>query len=424
MKEWIWLIFVCVLSLRLQAQTNPRTFLILVDTSFSMAREQQGIKRVVHALVLDGFGGRAQQGDQLKIWTFNETVFTNRFAPATWAQDQNQPLADATSLFVDRIRFAKTTRMERASEALMEEVRSVPTCYVFILTDGEEPLKGTPFDRQLNKLFVEFERQARREKVPLVSSFMGQNGRLVSWRFHAGTGPLQMPDVPDPGPLASERFVTNLVSSARVSTDRSPVPTLASAPVTNEVRVVLAPLVQTNAPPPSAPAPIPAAVEKPTQPLTDQKAPTAQPLPAIDAPIRRKSDDAPPVAKTGPPTNSVTLPKNLSSSTELPRTEVKDNAPVTLPPAPESNKTSPTPTVAIAEPSPATSNKPPKPAIALVTPPSSSPSVPMVVGFGMVILLTAAAFFWRRGTRHKANPSLISRSMTGDPTPPPRRPGS
>lgn len=121
-----------------------------------------------------------QSGEAFTIWTFNEQVYTNRFSPQIWSRDQRQPLAERTAQFIRNQRFEKRTRIERVMPELSKVSAAPDRLRIFLFSDGDTSLAGTPFDRSINLAYAQHGRTARKARTPLVTLLSVRGGRMVA----------------------------------------------------------------------------------------------------------------------------------------------------------------------------------------------------------------------------------------------------
>lgn len=171
-------------------------YLFVVDASFSMSREKQAAATVVSNLVQTGIFGRIQPGETWSLWTFNEQVHLTRFLHQTWAPGIAQTGADRAAQFLRTLRFEKQTRIDKAMAEILKDSRNSDLLTVCFLSDGRNPIAGTPFDRSINLIYKERYRDLRRLKKPFVTALVVKDGQFVAWSVTAGIDPLRIPQLP------------------------------------------------------------------------------------------------------------------------------------------------------------------------------------------------------------------------------------
>lgn len=405
---------------------SATAYLFLVDTSFSMRREEVTVRNLAYDLLRSGLNGRMRAGDGFAIWTFNDEVQTDRFPPQSWLPELNQALAKRTYEFLKRQRCEKQTRMDKAMTAVTKLMRATGSLTVFLITDGDDTIEGTPFDRDLNLIYLHRYRELRKARKPFVTTLVAHDGKWLAWAVNAAGEPLTIPDEP-------ARAALGAVPPASLPT-ASPNPTPAPAsPVKHEPAASAA---ATPAPPPTATAVPPPAV-------TPVK---STPKPAAAAPVAVTPTPAPgqsTPAAVSPATNAVgSPPKTVAPTAPAITAAAQDVAPAKpmLPVLPSlGEKPHPLPAPATVTPDQpgatqtASEKKPPRqPAPSPTQPVASniaspkprpgqtavvSPPAPgsgrglLAMGVASLLLACGLMWFWFRRGRVQTSSSLITRSI-------------
>lgn len=169
----------------------PGRFLFLVDTSLSMRGRAAGTVQTLESLLASDLDGRLRPGDTLGLWTFNESVYAGRFPLQTWSPAQRTNVTTNVVEFVRQQRYAKKTDLDKVLALALPLVRESPAITLILFTDGDEPLRGTPFDDAINTVFREHRREQSRARTPFVTVLRAEGGRLVNhvvgqpqWHFN------------------------------------------------------------------------------------------------------------------------------------------------------------------------------------------------------------------------------------------------
>jgi len=376
-------------------------YLFIVDTSYSMRGMAEAVARTAEDLVRSGLQGHLRAGDTLGLWTFNERLYAGQFPLQVWSPAQRDRVAAALGAFLRRQRYERKTRLEPVLAEALRLVRESESLTLVLLTDGGEPVRGTPFDDAINAAFRRYRREQQRVRMPLVTVWRAQGGRLVNyvvgqpqWSFSIPPLPAAEPPA-SPSPVAPETTATAVAATApprpepkgavtTVPTETGPVQ--ASAPVQTtaaaarplpEVASASSALPQTQVrPDPGAIAPAPApsspaAVESPspaaqtpltppaeTPPAGGMPAPATQPAAELE---RRPAPAAPAQSAPASP-GPVAAPSPAPAKPSLPA----DATPAGLPDASPPPPTAAAGQVAAVAAAPAAAPVPPPPA----TPPA------------------------------------------------------
>ncbi len=448
--------------------------LFILDTSYSMHRVAAAVQEALLRAVYTGLDGRLERGQAFAIWTFDDDVHTTRFPPTPWVPELSAALASRARNFVVAQRWTKRGRPVEAITELNRLLRQTPTLTVFLLTDGQDPIGGTPFDRAVNALFTHRYRELRQAKQFFVIAFEARDGRLVAWRGYPSGEPFRLPDLPAPAPLAS---ATAALAPAPGGAEPAPASRPPSAQTPSPTRTVTVPYrlepeptaasTAPTPPPSAAPATPSPAVATPPPPPTP--APSASPTPVKTTEVAVPPAEAvPPVPPPAQPRPAVPPPAVMPASappsrppppTVHPRSEVPplaapppERSPKPLAPAGQTAATSTT-ALAPSRPAPPLQDTTP-PRLAVVTsatnrptvsasapgglphpsPSAENPPPALASGFpaeratyllaaGGLLLVAAGLLYWLVRHRKPTRPaSLISQSFDRDRSPPGRGP--
>jgi hypothetical protein len=410
-----------------QTPSNPdelsRQFVFFVDTSFSMARQKPTVTQTISDLILNGLNGQMQSGDTFVIWTFNEEVETRRFAPHIWAAEQRQALAQRAGQFLRSLRYEKQTRMDKAMAEMRNAIQASKALTVILVTDGDTPIAGTPYDRRINLLYSERGRDLRKIRKPFLTTLVTSNGQFLASVVSAAGEPIKIPETRPPVHTVPTIDLPSATRpeppSVRPAAPQAEAIISASPPPFTPPQQT--PAVQTNLstvdpiPPASAQAiPVPDGSEsvKPTPP-------SAVPRPAETStpeaePVKSRIETAPPVMESALSKNdipAVTTPAartesgpttKASADTDRPSPDLADIRPEKERPAPdrvpvstpESSQLAVVDNAALAASSEA-----------------SNPQRYLVLGLALLLLALGLVVWYLRNARPQSRPSLISRSL-------------
>lgn len=414
-------------------------FLFLIDTSFSMARERLMLTNTVASLIISGANGRMRAGQTYSVWMFNEDVLARRITRQTWSPEQSRRLAGLCLQFLKSQRFEKQTRLAAAVAEMHKAVRPTKPITILLFSDGDDRIDGTVFDRSINLVYQEKGRDARRARKPIITTFVGQDGRLVAWAVSVAGGPINIPEAaenisiaekPAPVPIAPtnappvlavrpEPIVTTTPAKPAAPSPEPPQiqpeapkpaatlfstsPALAPAPPPKEKARDTEP----TGPPPAAAAETPVATAKLTVPTPTRSDPppeaTAPAPPALQPKTDSPAPTPPPTVKTEPivtpPAPSQQPDAKVQFSLEPVRTKPK---PLPEPPPPTSTATSTIP-VPVAQ-----------PALAVASEPTSNSRTFFIAGVALLSLALGLIYWQLKSTRSPRRSSLISRSFDRD----------
>ena len=410
-------------------------YLFVVDTSFSMLREKEGLADTVFNLIRTGIADKVRPGDQLGVWTFNERVYSSRFLPENWTPERGEIIADRVARYLRSQRFEGQTRLDKAMAEILKAVKASKSLTVFLLSDGDTPVAGTPFDRSLNLLYRDNYGELQRARKPFITRLVASDGLFVSWAVSADVGAMKVPEAPpsvqttsvvatNPPPLINPPPVANSTPASREtretaatknSVEQKPAtrPEPANAPLP-ETKPPAAPLAQREEPKTdSQSAKIePAKPQEPQQIIVSNPAGgTSAPAPAVPKPV-----PTPSVTDVAPPPKTETSPQEAVAMTK-PASEAKKNVAATDAVPSEARPAEGITTTITREASGnlsanASSEKPLQQTATIAPKNSPSSSVLLAIGGAALLLIALGLLYWSaRSHRHRHTPSVISRSL-------------
>src|SRR2546427_1350397 len=193
-------------------------FLFLIDTSSAMSRQKTVTLDTVSRLILSGIGGRIQTGDAWNLWMINDQLHTNAIPAQRWDPQQRADLANRVFRFLRARRFnKKKAQLEKSLAAVAEEAKLSGALTVFLFTDGSAPVRGTPFDKQINEIFTKHAAGMRKAKKPFVTVFVPQDGRFAAHAVSPGGERIYIPRLPEAMATAKKSAATAKENAATVS---------------------------------------------------------------------------------------------------------------------------------------------------------------------------------------------------------------
>jgi hypothetical protein len=269
--------------------------LLIVETTAAMQKRADNVERLIGNLFSSGLDGQLKNGDTIGVWTYNETLQTGEFPLKRWTSQASRQIAGGIVQFVEQQKYAKQPRLTAVMPQLTKVVADSDRITVILISDGSEPLVGTPFDEQIAAAFKLNAAEQRRQAMPFVTILRAVKGKYVGVRVNIPPWPLEMPPFPrepaatptptNPPPPKAEAQLPPPLPITPVVPEPLPKPVetnLVTAPATNPPVVETKP---TPAPVPESTAPPPAAVQKPAE-VKSNRPPTqlAQTHPAPVAP--------------------------------------------------------------------------------------------------------------------------------------------
>jgi hypothetical protein len=248
------------------AQSSNR-WLFVFNTSASMRDRVRGMERVTYDLLTTAMHGNLRAGDTIGIWTFNNQLNAEEAPLQEWSPETSQTILQDTMQFLDKHPYEKSVAFDDVLTNMLRVIKTSDLITVILISDGTDPIKGTPFDAQLASFYKANYQPQKKAKMPLVTLFRGHKGTITTNTLALAPWPLDIPAVPPP-----------VVVKAVV---QKPVPVVPPKPVPS--LVMIGKKAETTFNPPTD---LPDQVEQVTLPPVVEPAPVAaKPEVAPPAPI-------------------------------------------------------------------------------------------------------------------------------------------
>jgi hypothetical protein len=376
-------------------------FLFLIDTSSAMRSRTNGVEQAVTGLLKSDLQGQLRNGDTLGIWTYNDRLHTE-FPMQVWSDKHKDSVAESIELHLSQLRYEKSARLEKVWPAVRQAAAKSERLTIFLIYDGEETLRGTPFDQDINDLQNQFRREFRAGHLPFVTVLTARDGKFADYTVNY-PGSVNVPRTADPLPPPQTNPPPVVLAA----------PTNAAVPPAPPRRIEI--VIKGTPPvvPPPAPAPVPPAAASnavvavaPAAAATTNEVAAA--APPISPPASSSTQPPPSAAPVGP---AVRADTNLADAAPAPGISPPV---VSAPVSPPMSVVAPAvaPAVAPVPPVSQTSRPAPVPAPMPVTIASAGQRAALfAIAVSLVIIAAAAVFFLVRRSRAQPQASLITQSI-------------
>ncbi|HZL13730.1 MAG TPA: hypothetical protein VFC85_06255 [Verrucomicrobiae bacterium] len=267
-----------------QIGTNvDNRFLFIFDTSSDMKKRVPAEQKALKELLALSVGGQLHSGDSMGVWTFDRKLHAGEFPLQHWDASDAVMIASNITRFIDKHKYSKKTSFAALQPVLNQVAANSERLTVFIFSDGETPMVGTPYDAGINSLFKEKQSQLKKDRQPFVITLRAQLGKYVGCTLSFPPAPINFPQFP-PLPSPPPPPQTNEPAPANP-------PVLMAPPL-----VIIGTNVGTNIPPPEPSEAAPTHTEMIT-PTNVSEVPTNFPAPT-NAPYQTNANGLPPPNST------------------------------------------------------------------------------------------------------------------------------
>jgi hypothetical protein len=238
--------------------TISSRFLLIVETSRTMSHRSDATLKTVGSLLYSGFSHQIKQGDTLGVWTYNQQLYTGRMPLQRWSTPLQHELIGGTLNFLKTQKYEKQPVFSSVRPALDKVIKDSEFITVILISSGEDPISGTPFDDKINELYKNWKGDQEKERMPFITVLRAKRGTITSYVAVPVPWQVEIPPWPaetNAAPVvmaASPAKTQPPPAQALIFTGKKPKP----PETTNSSETVAAPPEST--PPTATPAPAPA----------------------------------------------------------------------------------------------------------------------------------------------------------------------
>ena len=368
-------------------------FLFIIDTSVAMKSRQTGVDTAVTGLLKSNMKGEMHNGDTFGLWTYSENLNTE-FPRQVWAEENKDQLTDTLLQYLHLAPADKRAHLEKVWPGVQQAMLNSDRLTVILIHDGSDPIKGTPFDSDINELQRQYSRQFKSSHEPFVTLLAASNHVFFDYSINfpsaitvphtAGPLPPPVTNTPPPVVAAEPPPAPVVVTPPPEKIVPKPDPEPQKFEIPAAVRAAAA-----ETPPPTAPPQHAVATPIVSAPIKPEPTPLPPPAPVVTnvAPATVVSDAAIPKQPMAQ-TNSVAPPANIAVT----------------PQTPPSNAPSEVAVPKLSEPTPAPREAP-------ATASTVQQVLLFVIALALLTIAVTLVIFLVRRSRGPSQPSLITQSM-------------
>jgi hypothetical protein len=189
----IFLLICAASRIAVAADDETLRYLFLIDQSPEMATRQLATVQTIYDIVHSGFDNEIKPGEKFALWFYGSRLQTT--PPFVWQAGQETAIArQVANLFTGRI-YSRIRPREQTLADAAPYIAASPKITVFIVTDGSQPLAGTPYDAKINAAISEKHLLFMRADKPFVITLMAKNGNWADGDiFTSVTDNFQIPE--------------------------------------------------------------------------------------------------------------------------------------------------------------------------------------------------------------------------------------
>ena len=292
------------------APLSNNRFLFVLDTSSGMKRYADKEREAVESILRSGFNGQLHAGDSIGVWTFNDDVHTGHLGLQQWTPGDSEEIVQRTSDFLRHQKFEKNSQFDLAMSAVNKIVKLSDVITVVVISDGKNPITQTPFDNDINPIYLQNLQESKKNPAPMVTVLQGKGGQFTKlYSVAALPWPVVIPELPISMKMAK---APGNPAAPAVATTPVPAPKAPARPAPQGPSMVLV-----GPQPPEFPMSVPASAPG-VSPAADQTArqttSLSEPSPVVLASVPPVPAEVPPVMSSSSSVVSAAPPSVSASS--------------------------------------------------------------------------------------------------------------
>ena len=202
-------------------------YLVIVETSRAMKDRGAGVLSALQNLLASGMQGQMRRGDTVGLWTFSDQVNVGQFPLQTWSPEAAKGVTGRVIRFLQDQQCENPARFDVVTPALQRVVKHSEYVTVIIFSSGEEKIRGTPFDAEINKAYKTWRVQQQQAHMPFITVLRAEKGTFAERTVVPAPWKLQMPERP-PGIAVVEAEPAKDVDKAKAAPPRMLPPLIVS----------------------------------------------------------------------------------------------------------------------------------------------------------------------------------------------------
>jgi hypothetical protein len=183
---------------RILPAPDGQRFLFIVETSSSTGRTQAETEAALFDLIASGVYRAMRPGDTYGLWTYNKVISAGEFPMQIWDSRNASQLGTIAAAYLSDREFEKSGDVKRMMTTVQSVIHSVSNLNIFIVSNGDSPVTGTPFDKAINAEYKEQRRERRKAGKPFITTLVVRDGWIIHGAVSISGTPIDLPARPLP----------------------------------------------------------------------------------------------------------------------------------------------------------------------------------------------------------------------------------
>jgi len=187
---------ICAQAPRATPAPLSNRYLFIVETSRSMRPRKGAALQAVQDLLGSGMKGQLRPGDTIGLWTFNRYLYAGRFPLQQWSPEAWRTVPDLVLTFLNNQKYEKLGRLDSVLPTMDRLIEESDFITVLLISDGAEPIHGTPFDAQINEAYKLWRKGQQKVRTPFVTVLRAKGGQIMDFKVNPASWPVELPPLP------------------------------------------------------------------------------------------------------------------------------------------------------------------------------------------------------------------------------------
>lgn len=198
----------------------PNRWLLILDTAAAMQERAPASLQTLQALLGSGLQGQLRPGDTIGVWTFGEHLHAGQLPLQVWSGERRRQVATNILRFYAAQKYQHQADLDEVVPVMKRIVRESDVITVIIISDGGEDLHGTPFDPQINGVYMAWREQQQQARMPFVTVLRARRGRIISYAVSPAPWNIELPPLPAEVAVKVGRTAEPTEAAAKESANR------------------------------------------------------------------------------------------------------------------------------------------------------------------------------------------------------------
>jgi Meckel syndrome type 1 protein len=155
-------------------------FLFIVDTSSSMRADSIYVRESVTDLLKSAMQGQLRDGDTIGLWTYDDQLHTE-FPMQVWSTENSPVVCERVAAYLTDREYRKRAHLDKVLPYVRRVIETSRLITIVFVYDGSQPMRGTPFDKDINDLQKQFLHEVRADNLPFVTILAARDGAVFEY---------------------------------------------------------------------------------------------------------------------------------------------------------------------------------------------------------------------------------------------------